>query len=125
MEKILDLIKEQNEKNLNEEGEKNSSSKYLGEVDSDLDLMEDFENGNVENIPNNEDEENHYKLLQFELAALDQETIKSKMELEKWKQEAKVFENMMRKPTQNYEVLSDINSDITSKKDESVLNRIK
>ena len=109
MEKILDLIKEQ-KTNFNQE--KLSSSKF---DDSDLEL-EDFGD---ENKPN-EDDEKQFKFLQYELAALDQETIKSKLELEKWKQEAKVFENMMRKPSQNYEVLSDIVSDVTSKKDESV-----
>jgi hypothetical protein len=113
MEKILNVIKEQR---LIFNEEKNSSSKYLDDS-NDLEIEDNFDFENNEK----EDEENKYKLLQYELAALDQETLKSKLELEKWKQEAKIFENMLRQPDQNNEILSEINSDIISKRDESVI----
>lgn len=109
MEKILDLIKEQN-KNLNDNSKISNNS--------DIDLL-DIENDDEGQLKM-EDEERQFKILQKELAALDQETVKSKLELEKWKQEAKIFENMMKRPNANNEMLSDIVSDITSRKDESV-----
>jgi len=109
MEKILDLIKEKN-KNINDKSKLSN--------DSDIDLL-DIENDEDKKFKD-EEEEKQFKFLQMELAALDQETLKSKLELEKWKQEAKIFENMMKRPNNNNEMLSDIVSDITSRKDESV-----
>ena len=109
MEKILDLLKEQN---------KNQNEKSKISNDSDLEIF-DLENEGESKLKD-EEEENHFKFLQKELAALDQETVKSKLELEKWKQEAKVFENMMKRPNANNEMLSDIVSDIASRRDESV-----
>lgn len=109
MEKILDLIKEQN---------KNNNNKSKISNDSDIDLLE-IENGEESKI-RSEEEETQFKILQQELAALDQETVKSKLELEKWKQEGKLFENMMKRPNANNEILSDIVSDIASRRDESV-----
>lgn len=111
MEKILDYIKDQ--KKMQGEFSRNSQLN-----DSDLDLL-DLENVD-EYKQRDEEEETHFKFLQKELAAIDQETLKSRLELEKWKQEAKIFENMMRRPNANSEMLSDIVSDIASKKDESV-----
>lgn len=108
MEKILDLIKDQNKIY-------NNKSKISYDSDIDLDLDND-EEGKLKS----EEEERQFKILQQELAALDQETVKSKLELEKWKQEAKLFENMMKRPNANVEMLSDIVSDIVSRKDESV-----
>ncbi len=109
MEKILDLIKEQN---------KNYNDKSKISNDSDIDII-DYEN-DEEGKLKSEDEERHFKILQQELASLDQETVKSKLELEKWKQEARLFENMMKRPNANNEILSDIVSDIASRRDESV-----
>jgi len=110
MEKILDLIKEQN-KNFND------NSKISNESDIDLLEIGNDDEGKLKI----DDEERQFKILQKELAALNQETVKSKLELEKWKQEAKIFENMMKRPNANNEMLSDIVSDITSRKDESVI----
>lgn len=109
MEKILDLIKEQN---------KNHNDKSKISNDSDIDLL--GLDHDEESKLRSEEEERQFKILQQELAALDQETVKSKLELEKWKQEAKLFENMMKRPNANNEMLSDIVSDIASRKDESV-----
>ncbi len=110
MEKILDLIKEKN---------KYINVKSQISNDSDIDLL-DIEND--EKKVKDEEEEKQFKFLQIELAALDQETLKSKLELEKWKQEAKIFENMMKRPNNNNnEMLSDIISDVASRKDESVM----
>jgi lantibiotic modifying enzyme len=109
MEKILDLIREQN---------KNHDRKSKISDDSDIDLL-DIDINEEANL-RSEDEEIQFKILQQELAALDQETVKSKLELEKWKQEAKLFENMMKRPHSNFEMLSDIVSDVASRRDESV-----
>lgn len=63
---------------------------------------------------------NQLKLLKMDLAKIDQQTLESKRELEQWRHEAKALENMLKKPNTNMEMLSDIQSEIRSRRDESV-----
>jgi hypothetical protein len=76
-------------------------------------------------IEGDEDEEDpeiadRLKLLKMELANIEKQTEKTKMEVEQWRKEAKMRENMLARPTQNLEVLSDIVSDVISRNNESV-----
>lgn len=85
---------------------------------SDDEVLDDL------NLDDNEIETNDkpYQYLKMELQDIERQTMKSKMELEQWRKEAKMLENMLRKPNINIEVLSDIMSDVMSRKDESVIN---
>jgi hypothetical protein len=97
MEKILTYVKNSNNKSMSE--------------DMDLDNYD---------IPNIQTDEKPYECLKMELENIERQTIKSKLELEQWKQEAKALENMLRRPNQYNEMLSDIVSDVMSRRDESV-----
>ena len=69
------------------------------------------------NLNNNLDEDDeHIKYMKEQLTSIENETNKKKNELQKWKKEAKILENSLRKPQiQLNEQLSDIASDINSK----------
>jgi hypothetical protein len=96
MEKILMCVKQENDDEL--------------EVAEDEEDLEDESPENVEQI----------QLLKRELANLEQQTLNAKHEIEQWKRESKMLENMMKRPTLNNEMLSDIASDVMSRRDESV-----
>lgn len=81
----------------------------------------DFTQEDQENTENDPATDLQLKHLKMELANLEKQTLQSKMELEQWRQEAKVLENMLRKPDANLELLSDIQSDVISRRDESVI----
>lgn len=84
----------------------------------------EFTNEDHENAENDPTTDLQLKHLKLELANLEKQTLQSKMELEQWRQEAKVLENMLRKPDANLELLSDIQSDVISRRDESVNIRL-
>ncbi len=51
------------------------------------------------------------------MVSIEKQTMKSKMELEAWRKEAKKLEEMLKKPNNsNTEVINDILSDINSRK---------
>lgn len=60
------------------------------------------------------------KMLKMDLEKIDQQTLESKRELEQWRQEAKQLENLLKRPNTNMELLSEIQSDVISRRDESV-----
>jgi hypothetical protein len=97
MEKILMCVKPLDEDSMSDE-------KYL-EDSGDYD---DPEN------------EKQIQYLKMELANLERQTLSAKVEIEQWKKESKKLENMLRKPNANTEMLSDINSEVLSRRDESV-----
>jgi len=78
---------------------------------------------NISNDDNEEDDpemEDRLRMLKLELANIEKQTEKTKMEVEQWRQEAKLRENMLARPNTNMEILSDIVSDVISRRDESV-----
>jgi molecular chaperone GrpE (heat shock protein) len=86
------------------------------ENDDELEVAEDEEDLEDESPENVE----QIQLLKRELANLEQQTLNAKHEIEQWKRESKMLENMMKRPTLNNEMLSDIASDVMSRRDESV-----
>ncbi len=95
MEKLLVYIKNKHNDIYEEED-------YLKEDDDDPEL------------------ENRLKTLKMELANIEKQTEETKQEVEKWRKEAKLHENMLARPSTNIEILSDINSEVFSRRDESV-----
>jgi hypothetical protein len=96
--------------------------KLLVEVKQD-ELFDDFlemKGGNGEEDDDDPETANRLKLLKMELADMEKQAERTKMEVEQWRQEAKMRENMLARPTQNLEVLSDIVSDVISRNNESV-----
>jgi hypothetical protein len=83
-------------------------------VEADEDVAEDSLD---EETPENAEQ---IQMLKWELANLEQQTLNAKVEIEQWKKESKMLENMMRRPNLNNEMLSDIVSDVLSRRDESV-----
>jgi hypothetical protein len=66
--------------------------------------------------------ENRLQTLKKELASIEKQTEETKLEVEKWRKEAKLRENMLARPSTNLEILSDINSEVLSRREESVIN---
>lgn len=64
--------------------------------------------------------ENRLEMLKKELATIEKQTEETKLEVEKWRKEAKLRENMLARPSTNLEILSDINSEVYSRREESV-----
>lgn len=103
MEKILKEIKDSNEDMLNKSN-----------------LSEEFENDYQDDRGVISRPSEQLKILKADLANIDKETQESKKELEQWRQEAKQLEKLLRKPNANLELLSDIQSEVVSRRDESV-----
>lgn len=96
----------------------------IGMNDELLDFSDDIidkNNGLDDNINNDPTTDLQMKYLKLELANLEKQTMQSKLELEQWRQEAKILENMLKRPDNNTEVLSDIQSDVFSRREESVI----
>ena len=93
----------------------------LDEMRNALNLQGDFQ---IDNIKTEEDfdAENtkEIEMLKKELINLEKQTLDTRLEIEEWRNESKKLENYLRRPVQNSEVLSDIVSDVLSKRDESV-----
>jgi hypothetical protein len=66
--------------------------------------------------------ENRLQTLKMELANIEKQTEETKLEVEKWRKEAKLRENMLARPITNIEMLSDINSEVYSRREESVIH---
>jgi hypothetical protein len=98
MEKLLVFIKNKNE--ILEDSQDNISNHDIEDDDPEI--------------------EDRLKMLKLELANIEKQTEKTKMEVEQWRQEAKLRENMLARPNTNMEILSDIVSDVISRRDESV-----
>lgn len=64
--------------------------------------------------------EDRLKTLKMELANIEKQTEETKKEVEKWRKEAKLQENLLARPSSNIEILSDINSEVFSRREESV-----
>ena len=99
----------------------NEMEKLLVYIKNKNEILEDSQdnlsNNDIEDDPEMED---RLKLLKLELANIEKQTEKTKMEVEQWRQEAKLRENMLARPNTNMEILSDIVSDVLSRRDESV-----
>jgi len=54
--------------------------------------------------------------LKAELLSIEKQTLQSKLELEAWRKEAKILEDMLKKPNANTELISDILSEVNSRK---------
>jgi len=107
MEKILMCVK------ANEDFDENRDS---------IDIMHDEKEKLYVESEDEEDPENkEIEILKKELVTLEKQTFDTRKEIEEWRKESKKLENMLRKPIQNMEVLSDIISDVVSKKEESVI----
>jgi hypothetical protein len=87
-------------------------------VQDDEDLQDDIAIDDKDEDP---EVAERLKMLKLELANIEKQTEKTKLELEQWRREAKMRENMLARPTSNLEVLSDIVSDVISRHNESVI----
>lgn len=118
MENILKQVKAKSGEMIN----KSLSAELDGDHEGQSQEQDDGVDEDDLDINNDRDPETDVQLkhLKLELANLEKQTLQSKMELEQWRQEAKTLENMLRRPDSNFEILSDIQSDVISRRDESV-----
>jgi hypothetical protein len=93
--------------------------KLLMHVKED-DLFDDIIDDNKDMEDEDPEIAERLKMLKMELYNIEKQTEKTKMEVEQWRQEAKMRENMLARPSSNLEVLSDIVSDVLSRNNESV-----
>jgi hypothetical protein len=93
--------------------------KLLVQVIQD-DIFDDIIEENKEVDEEDPEIADRLRMLKMELADIEKQTEKTKMEVEQWRQEAKMRENMLARPSSNLEVLSDIVSDVLSRNNESV-----
>jgi hypothetical protein len=89
-------------------------NKQVEVYDEDEYLKEDDDNDDPEI-------EDRLQTLKMELANIEKQTEVTKLEVEKWRKEAKLRENMLARPSTNIEILSDINSEVYSRREESVI----
>ena len=85
-------------------------------------VLEKIERSTKDNFFKSLDEEGFQEIrnLKKDLENIDKQKLESEKELEKWRKEARILENMLRKPNFFAENLSEINSDVISNNDHTV-----